>query len=240
MPENRTGVYIDGLNFYYGALKGGPHKWLNLDEFAGRLFPRDQITRIRYFTAVVNSRPNDPGIPVRHATYLRALRTLPTTSIHLGRFASRVRTRVLADEFEHHSKLFAPHFRPRSLFSLMWSDKVRRRNGTGTLAKVVIEEEKGSDVNLGVHLVHDAARGHINKALVISNDSDLAEALELTKGFGVSVGLLNPHTSSTSKHLREASSFVMPFRREFLGLAQFPDTVMDYRGREIHKPKEWR
>lgn len=240
MPEHRTGVYIDGLNFYYGALKGSPHKWLNLDEFAARLFPRDQIARIRYFTAVVNSRPNDPGIPVRHSTYLRALRTLPTTSIHLGRFASRVRARVLADEFEHHTNLFTPHFRPRPLFSMMWNDKVRRRNGAGTLARVVIEEEKGSDVNLGVHLVNDAARGRIDKALVISNDSDLAEALELTKEYGVSVGLLNPHASSTSKHLREASSFVMPFRRESLALAQFPDTVTDHRGREIHKPKEWR
>ena len=29
----RTIVYIDGSNFYYGAIKGGPHKWLNLERF---------------------------------------------------------------------------------------------------------------------------------------------------------------------------------------------------------------
>ncbi len=36
----------------------------------------------------------------------------------------------------------------------MWRDKVRRRTDGVTRARVMIEEEKGSDVNLGVHLVN--------------------------------------------------------------------------------------
>ena len=31
----RTWVYVDGLNLYYGALKGTNLKWLNLVELAG-------------------------------------------------------------------------------------------------------------------------------------------------------------------------------------------------------------
>lgn len=27
----RTIIYIDGLNFYYGAVKGTPHKWLRTE-----------------------------------------------------------------------------------------------------------------------------------------------------------------------------------------------------------------
>ena len=33
----RSIVYIDGFNLYYGALKGGPYKWLDLERFFRRL-----------------------------------------------------------------------------------------------------------------------------------------------------------------------------------------------------------
>ena len=29
-----TGVYIDGLNLYYGALRGTPFRWLDLEKFS--------------------------------------------------------------------------------------------------------------------------------------------------------------------------------------------------------------
>ena len=51
-----TRFYIDGLNLYYGALKGTPHKWLDLEAFAYRLTPHDQIDAVRYFTARVVDR----------------------------------------------------------------------------------------------------------------------------------------------------------------------------------------
>jgi hypothetical protein len=44
----RSIIYIDGFNFYYGAIKGGPHKWLNLDSLFTRLRQADQIQRIYY------------------------------------------------------------------------------------------------------------------------------------------------------------------------------------------------
>lgn len=33
----RTNVYIDGFNLFYGALKGSPYKWLNLEALCQRL-----------------------------------------------------------------------------------------------------------------------------------------------------------------------------------------------------------
>jgi hypothetical protein len=73
-----TNVYIDGFNLYYGCLKGTPHKWLDLGFFCQASFPppRNQINRIRYFTAHVNARANNPQQRVRQQTYLRALRTI--------------------------------------------------------------------------------------------------------------------------------------------------------------------
>jgi hypothetical protein len=38
--------------------------------------------------------------------------------------------------------------------------------------KVIKTEEKGSDVNLATHLLHDAHLGRFDIAVVISNDSD--------------------------------------------------------------------
>ncbi len=154
MGAFRSGLYVDGLNFYYGALRGGPNKWLDLNSYAQLLLPRDEIVVVRYFTARVNARANDPRIPMRQETYLRALSTQTKVTVHHGRFTSRVKTRVLADSSHTPRQLFTPHFRPSRLFDLMWRDKVRRRTDGVTRARVMIEEEKGSDVNLGVHLVN--------------------------------------------------------------------------------------
>jgi hypothetical protein len=40
-------------------------------------------------------------------------------------------------------------------------------------------EEKGSDVNLGVHLVRDAFKGHFDLAAVFTNDTDLVEPVRI-------------------------------------------------------------
>jgi hypothetical protein len=82
----KTNVYIDGFNLYFGAVKGTPYKWLNLAEMCRLMLPRNQIHKIKYFTALVNARPNDPDQPIRQQTYLRALKTLPNLSIILGHF----------------------------------------------------------------------------------------------------------------------------------------------------------
>ena len=60
----KTNVYIDGFNLYYGAVKGTPHKWLDLAALCTRLFPRNQINRIRYFTAIVI-----PDRPIRASQF---------------------------------------------------------------------------------------------------------------------------------------------------------------------------
>jgi hypothetical protein len=52
------------------------------------LLPNDQIHRIKYFTALVEARPNDPDQPVRQRTFLHALQTIPNLEIILGTFLS--------------------------------------------------------------------------------------------------------------------------------------------------------
>lgn len=49
-----TIIYVDGFNLYYGALKAGSYKWLDLGKFFRLLRPADTIRNIRYFTAIVD------------------------------------------------------------------------------------------------------------------------------------------------------------------------------------------
>ncbi len=73
----RTNVYVDGFNLYYRSLKGTPYRWLDLAKLCKLELPHNQFNRIRYFTAIVGSRPSDPQQPMRQSTYLRALWTIP-------------------------------------------------------------------------------------------------------------------------------------------------------------------
>ena len=82
----RTIVYVDGFNLYYGALKGTHFKWLDLHKLCRLLLPQNQIVGIKYFTARVSARPQDPDQPTRQQTYLRALQTLPNLEIIYGHF----------------------------------------------------------------------------------------------------------------------------------------------------------
>ena len=45
-PGTRVGlpqtiVYVDGFNFYHGAVKGTPYKWLDLAALCQRMLPRE-------------------------------------------------------------------------------------------------------------------------------------------------------------------------------------------------------
>jgi hypothetical protein len=84
----RTCVYVDGFNLYYGAVKGTPYKWLDIDKMCRLLLPRHQIIGIKYFTARVSGRPADPGQPTRQQAFLRALATISHLEIIYGHFLS--------------------------------------------------------------------------------------------------------------------------------------------------------
>ena len=63
----RTNVYVDGFNFYYAAFHSARAalppclKWLDVRRLCQNALPRNEICRIRYFTAKVRSTASDPG-----------------------------------------------------------------------------------------------------------------------------------------------------------------------------------
>ena len=97
-------VYVDGFNLYYGALRGGPHKWLDLNRYFRLLRQDDEIVSIRYFTALVGP----PQAP-RQQAYLDALATTPVVDIVLGRFKpTRITCRVPGCGFAGQRRFFKP------------------------------------------------------------------------------------------------------------------------------------
>jgi len=80
----RSIIYIDGFNFYYGALKDSPYKWLDLQTYFERLRQDDDVQKIWYFTARVSG-----AAASRQSPYLEALLTLPKIEIKYGLFKDK-------------------------------------------------------------------------------------------------------------------------------------------------------
>ena len=105
--------------------------------------------------------------------------------------------------------------------------------------EVLRTEEKSSDVNLAVHLLNDAHNKDYDVAIVVSNDSDLAEAIRIvTQDLSLKVGVVSPTTINRSQDLRRYATFIGEIRPGSLSRNQLPNTLTDDKG-TFHKPKEW-
>jgi uncharacterized LabA/DUF88 family protein len=209
--EMRTCIYVDGFNLYFGALKNTSHKWLDIKTLCKNLLQsHNQIIEIKYFTAHVSGTQHDPGKPIHQQLYIRALKhTTPEIKVILGQFTTH---KVV-------KKLVTP------------INGIKR-------AEVYETTEKGSDVNLAVHLLNDAWLDMFDCAVVISGDSDLAESINLVKSYHKQkiVGVLSPGKRSMSKELIKSSDFIKAISTLALTQSQFPSTIP---GTTITKPKDW-
>ena len=91
----------------------------------------------------------DPTSPDRQRLYLAAIRSLPLVSVHYGHFTTHPTAMPMVNP--------PPH-------------------GPQTV-EVLKTEEKGSDVNIATFLLLDGFDRLFEEAIVISDDSDLAEPI---------------------------------------------------------------
>lgn len=216
----RTIVYIDGFNLYYRALKGTPHKWLDIVALSRAVLPSIcQVDTVKYYTARVSGRV-DPTAPARQHAYLRALATLPEVTIHYGNFFVMQKWAGLVQP---------PDFRPEMPIPDGHSPQV---------AYVWKTEEKGSDVNLGAHLVRDAFKGEFDQAAVVTNDTDLVEPIRIvTQELGLPVTLLTP-TGKPAKSLVNVASYIRHVQ-PYIGPCQLPSPIPLPGKSPIIKPPTW-
>jgi len=201
---SRTIVYIDALNLYYRALRFTTHKWLNLETLATATLPvACNIVGINYYYAPVSGR-TDAGAPGRQNVYLRALKTSPLVSVHKGNFLAKEVWAGLARTRE---------FRPPHWFAWIYPRPV--------VVRVWKTEEKGSDVNLGAHLVRDAFQGKFETAAVLTNDTDLVEPIRIVvEECKLPVILMTPVNQPAASLMRYAAD--VRHIGPYLGPSQFP------------------
>lgn len=219
----RTVAYVDGFNLYYRMLKARPaSKWLNPLELVQQVLAKEHhVVRVNYYTARVSARAHDPDAPARQAIYLKALRTVPEIVIHEGSFMTSEPWMPLAIPQQAKPDNYVWNLPPPQT------------------VRVIKSEEKGSDVNLGAHLVRDAFTNAFEVAVVITNDSDLAEPIRIAvKEAGKRVGLLVPVRFPTQS-LIDVASFHLRLRPGHLARAQFPQSLLCPDGTQVDRPPEW-
>ena len=206
----KTIVYVDAFNLYYGAVKGTPYKWLDLQALCRVMLPRNKVTCIKYFTARVQPRSDDPDQPNRQRLYLRALQTLQNLQIIYGHYLSHV----------------------------VWMPLAAPIPGQKPFVHVIKTEEKGSDVNLASHLLMDAFTNSFDCAVIISGDSDLRTPIHMVLNcFHKMVGVLNPQ-QRPCKALENIASFYKHIRESAIQASQFAPVLTDSQG-TFHKPPTW-
>lgn len=220
-----TNVYVDGFNFYNGLFKGGKRapealKWVDLEAMALRVWPLlGPIHRVRYFTAIVTPPPHNPQMATRQQMYIRAL-TARNVDIHYGQFKLRERIWLLKGGPRKRS----PH--PQAIV-------------TRAAAYISKFEEKGTDVSLASYLVRDVAIKDCDTAIVVSNDSDLAEAIHIARrDFGAKVYVVNPHRHRAAARLRLVANDLRELKVSALAQSQLPTNMVDAVG-AFNKPPAW-
>lgn len=158
-------------------------------------------------------------------------------------FTARVASKPQADRQDAYLRALAAVGGVQIIEGQYVTHEVRRpyakRNGS---ALVLDTKEKGSDVNLATHLMHDAHRDLMQCAVLVTNDSDLVEPVRIvTEELGIRVGLIPPTRAEgryPSRRLKQHATFIKKVRMGALKACQLPDPVVTARGK-IHKPERW-
>jgi uncharacterized LabA/DUF88 family protein len=212
--KKKTVIYIDGFNLYYGSLRKTPYKWLDLKSLFEKLLSKYHlISEVKYFTARISPRQDQDKSPERQKIYLHALQHyIPELRIYYGHYLS--------------SKIKAKLCKPVA--------------GLPAYVEVHKTEEKGSDVNLALHILNDAWLNKYESGILVSNDSDVAEALRLvTQEHKKEIGLIVPgdeRDRRVSKELQKYAHFIKRIRKSVLKDSQLPNPIP---GTNLYRPKEW-
>ncbi len=229
----RTGIYIDGYNLYYGCLRATPYAWLDVVALFRRIVhsiePRASIDLVKFFTAPA-----------------------------LARF-SRHGDASMQAQNDYHRALEATY---PGLFQKVLGSHVHERDGTALPAyvegqpfdksrtvKVWRLVEKKTDVNLAMAMYRDTAKGRIDQAVLVSNDSDAEPVLQaLAEDFpSLRIGIVMPLPAPDDTRRGRPASVTLCrlahwsrhyIRTDELAQAQLPDQVPT-RKKPARRPAHW-
>lgn len=228
----KTIVYIDGYNFYYGRLKGSPYKWLDIVKFFENCIiraqlPESELVLVKFFTAHVKanfSSHGNQGVEMQ-TRYHRALEHLYPDKLEI------------ICGFHAAEPVEMPKFLGKGQVDKTNCHKVWRLN------------EKQTDVNIAIHMYRDAIQNKASNLILCTSDSDLVPALETIRKDipTIKLGLVLPRKSRTvdsqsrppNKDLGELAHWTRSHINDNeLASAQLPDVVATNK-KAIKKPDYW-
>lgn len=202
-------VYVDGFNLYYGAVRGTPHKWLNLERLFSILRPHDEIQTIYYFTALI-----DGSHLQNQLVYLRALETLPKVRTVMGRFKyKRVKCSVPECTFAGNRVFSVPEEKRTDVQIAL----AMARDAWEKACERMILVSGDSDLVPAVTLVKEIAPDIEVIVYVPARHQARGAAVEL----------------------RGASDKDRIFPNSLFRYSQFPSELPDGQGRTIRRPSGW-
>ncbi len=223
----KTIAYVDGFNLYFGSLRGTPYRWLDLCALIKRLCheqnPACELVAIKYFTADIKAKLSSHGEASCKAQqdYLLSLQA------HNNR--QDFRLEVVKGKYNIQPKEYYAHQEP-----VDFDNKLA----------VWVPEEKQTDVAIAVHMFGDAIDKAFDQAVIVSNDSDLAPAVEAVKlrWPDLTIGIIAPirgESRQSSVVLKAIADWTRQrITEEELATAQLPEKVAT-RKRAIVKPQHW-
>lgn len=223
-PKKTTIAYIDGFNLYHRALQNTPYRWCNPKLLIEAVLNHPRCLKVlNFYTARVSAKI-DADAPRKQQIYLNALATIPEIKVTYGSFQVQNKWRRMSEDM-------ADVFKPKA-----------------ELVRVMNPEEKGSDVNLGAHLIRDGFTREYEQAIICTNDTDLCEPIRIVVEelklpvFLVSSNSQNNKSVSTAKKLVNAvggEHNVRHMHTTHLKAAMLPDKLVGKRGTTIKMPPSW-
>ena len=170
------------------------------------------ICKIKYFTAKVSDRTSADNKAGKQGIYLKALQShIPELEVIYGHFSVHATSfRMVTPGGALDLKDIAPKGEMISgVNRATFHAQKHWKKDPGPPVHVIKTEEKGSDVNLAVHMVNDAWSGDYDCLAIISNDSDLAEAMRIVKNDrGKKVALITMESRRVADKLRGNATFI--------------------------------
>lgn len=211
----KTFVYIDGFNLYYNLYRGKnnvknrKYKWLDIVALVQNVLLKKYKKNDVLKTKYYTAHVSGAQDSSQPERQNAYLRGLELHSDNL--------------EIVYGKFIISESYRPL----------VRNRE----LVSVYLPEEKGSDVNLAVHLVYEATQDLYDVAVVLTNDTDMTEAFRIvSKELDKNIILMQPSHVNTARSLNEYCFDVLKFDHSDLGKYQLPERI----GPKIKRPDEWK
>ncbi|MFH1700438.1 MAG: NYN domain-containing protein [Candidatus Zixiibacteriota bacterium] len=225
LSPNRVSVYIDGFNVYH-FLDRTPgfnkYKWLDYSILGKYFLPENsEIKSIYYFTALAKWAPEKIE---RHQVFIRALNTRNVKTV-LGKFKSIERTFIVEDNAS------------KKRFKVLkgWI------NGRYTIGYTF--EEKKTDVNIAIQMLHGANADEYDTALLMSGDTDFEPIIKLINMIypqkKIILAVPNRKTAGSLRFLVGKAN-CKQILKWHLESSQLPDRVPLPNGKYLTRPESWK